>query len=165
MRRLGLLLLLLPLVSSSYPLLAGDDKGVKEFKESKNVKFTLVVILASEEGDKIDPRLKAIAEEIRKLHPELKSFTLQTMITKSVPPNVPSTYDTVAKKSVTITVKHGANRDNKVSLSVNAPTLGQIDYETVCGKYLPIVTRCETNAKQRLILAIRVQPCNGPANP
>ncbi len=156
MRWLGLLFLTLCLGSSSLPA-CGD----KEFKEYKKVKVSVVVILASEKGTTIHPQLKHVAAEIRKLHPEFTSFSLHSMKWESVAPNMPLAFETVEEKEVVIVVKHGANRDNKVSLSVAAPTVGKIDYETVCGKFLPIVTRYDTQSKQRLILAIRVQPCKG----
>ncbi len=54
-------------------------------------------------------------------------------------------------------IKHGADKDNRVSLSIFVPSLGgEIEYQTVCGKFLPIVTRCKTKEGERLILAIRV---------
>ena len=50
---------------------------------------------------------------------------------------------------------------HRVSLSILAPSMGEIEYQTVCGKFLPIVTRYQTKSKERLILAVRVQPCRG----
>ena len=31
--------------------------------------------------------------------------------------------------------------------------------EVLCGKYFPILTRCQTKAGERLVLAIMVRPC------
>ena len=125
------------------------------------IKVTLVVILAGEEGDTIDPRLKAIAEEVRKLNPNLKSFTLKTMTCKSLNPSEKATFPLPDDKKAQVVVHHGADNKNKVELAVTAPEQGEIVYQTVCGKFLPIVTRYHTKAKERLILAVRVQPCNG----
>jgi hypothetical protein len=124
------------------------------------VKVTLVVILASEDGDKVDPRLKQIAAEIQKENPKFKSFTLKSMTARSLAANEKSSFDLVDSKQAQVLVKHGADKDNKVSLAVTPPDQGEITYQTVCGKFLPIVTRYHTKAKERLILAIRVQPCN-----
>jgi hypothetical protein len=129
--------------------------------EKESIKITLVVILASEEGDKIDPRLKAIAAEIQKLNPNLKSFCLKTMQSKSLKPGDKVSWPLVDDKEAQMLVKHGANQDNRVSLAVTAPSMGEIEYQTVCGKFLPIVTRYQTKNRERLILAIRVQPCRG----
>lgn len=137
--------------------LAGSACGPKP----ANVKVTVVVILASEEGTTVDKRLTHIAAEIKKLKPELKSFELKSMIDRSVPPGDKVRFDLVDDQKVLIVVKHGADDSNKVGLAVTAPNQGEIVYSTVCGKFLPIVTRYETKMKRRLILAIRVQPCKG----
>lgn len=129
--------------------------------KAPNVKVTLVVILASEEGSTIDKRLKQVAEEIQKVNPNLKSFELKKMFERSVPPGEMVHFDLVEGKKATVVIKHGADDSNKVSLAVTPPEGGEIVYSTVCGKFLPIVTRCETKAGKRLILAVCVQPCKG----
>jgi hypothetical protein len=125
------------------------------------IKVTLVVILAKEDGNAIDPRLKEIAAEVRKRSPGLKSFQLKTMTCKSIPPGEKTKFPAVDDQTTQLVVRHGADPDNRVELAVTAPGQGEIVYETVCGKFLPIVTRHQTKSKERLILAIRVQPCNG----
>ena len=59
----------------------------------------------------------------------------------------------------TVLVRHAADNKNRVGLTVKPPLEGEIQYTTCCGKFLPIVTRYETKDKERLIIAIRVQPC------
>ena len=126
------------------------------------IKVTVVVILASEQGNTIDPRLKDIAAEVQKLNPNFKSFQLKTMTCKSLEPGVKATFPCIEDKSAEVTVKHAADKNNKVSLAIVPPDQGEIIYRTVCGKFLPIVTRCKTKSKdERLILAVRVQPCLG----
>ena len=51
------------------------------------------------------------------------------------------------------------SQEKRVSLAVTAPDQGEIEYRCVCDKFLLIVTRYQTKSKERLILAIRVQPC------
>jgi hypothetical protein len=128
---------------------------------NEKVKVTLVVILATEEGDFVDKRLEDIAREVRKMNPNLKSFRLKTMTNKTLSADEKTSFPMVEDKAAQIIVKHGADKDNRVSLAVTAPDQGEIVYRTVCGKFLPIVTRYQTKSKERLILAIRVQPCNG----
>ena len=127
---------------------------------NEKVKVTLVVILASEEGDFVDKRLKLIAKEIQEKNPNFKSFKLKTMTNKSLSADEKALFALVDEKSAQVVVKHGADKSNRVSLAVTAPDQGEIVYRTVCGKFLPIVTRYQTKAKERLILAIQVQPCN-----
>jgi hypothetical protein len=129
--------------------------------EKDPVKVTLVVILASEEGKTIDPQLKAIADEVQKQNPNLKSFKLHTMQNKSLKVGEKVSLPIVETKKLEMLVKQGANKDNRVTLSIFPPDIGEIEYQTVCGKFLPIVTRCKTKEGQRIILAIRVQPCRG----
>ncbi len=137
----------------AYPCPCGGEKDP--------VKVTLVVILATDEGNAVDPRLKAIAEEIRKLNPNLKSFSLKSMQSKSIKPGERVSLPTVDSKKVDLVIRHGADSDNRVGISVFPPNMGEIEYRASCGKFLPIVTRYETKSKERLILAIRVQPCRG----
>ena len=129
--------------------------------EAKKIKVTIVVILASETGSEVDPQLKGVAEEVRKLNPKLTSFKLKSHETKSLAPDDKASFKLVDDKTVIVVVKHGADSENRVGLAVTAPGQGEIVYRCACGKYLPILTRCQTKSNERLILAIRVQPCNG----
>ena len=67
----------------------------------------------------------------------------------------------VEDKKAEIVIKHGADKDNRVTLAVKPPGMNLIDYQSVCGKFLPIVTPCTTKNGERLILLIRVEPCRG----
>ncbi len=125
------------------------------------IKVTVVVILASEQPGAIDPRLKAIAAEVQRRNPTLKSFQLKTMTCKSLKQGEKAKFALIEDKSAHVTVQHSADKDNKVALAIVPPDQGEIVYRTVCGKFLPIVTRCRTKTNQRLILAVRVQPCQG----
>jgi hypothetical protein len=142
-------------------LLAATARAACPDEKPEKIKVTLVVILASEEGNTIDPRLKAIAAEVQKQNPNFKSFQLKTMTCKSLQPGEQASFPCINDKSAKVTVKAAADRSNKVSLAIVPPDQGEIIYRTVCGKFLPIVTRCKTKSKERLILAVRVQPCVG----
>jgi hypothetical protein len=141
--------------------LAGFLYACPSVGEKDPVKVTLVVILASEAGDKIDPRLRDIAAEVQKVHPHLKNFTLKHMESKSLKYAEKVSLPAVENKKVDMVIKHGADKDNRVGIAVTAPSMGEIEYRSVCGKFLPIVTRYQTKSKELLILAIRVQPCRG----
>src|SRR5581483_11554751 len=91
-----------------------------------NVKVTLVVILASEEGNKIDKRLATIADEIRKHEPKLKSFHLKSMTTKSLAPGEKMPFALIEDKNALVVIKHGADKENRVSLAVTAPNQAEI---------------------------------------
>jgi hypothetical protein len=129
--------------------------------EKDPVKVTLVVVLASEKGNTVDKRLRALAEEVQKLHPNLKSFTFKSQEIASLKPKETASLECVEKKKVEMTVKHGADAENRVSLTVKPPSMSPFDVQTACGKFLPIVTPYKTKNQETLILAIRVQPCRG----
>ena len=122
------------------------------------VSVTLVVILAGEEGTTIDPQLAPIADEIRKQNPQLKSFRLKSMTKRSLTENEKSEFDLVEGKKAEVVFKQPLDADNRVGVSVSPPDQGEIEYRTVPGKFLPIVTRYQTKDHQRLIFALRVDP-------
>jgi hypothetical protein len=129
--------------------------------EKDPVKVTLVVILACEKGDKIDKKLKDLAVEVQKLHPNLKSFVIKSEECKSLKPNEKVSLLCVDEESAAIAIKHGADKDNRVSLAIKPPRMNEVEYQSVCGKFLPIVTPYKTKKGECLILAIRVEPCQG----
>lgn len=164
-------------------------------QEAPKVKVTVVVILGNNRSTEVDPRLKQIAAEVEKCT-GLTSYTLASMTTKSLAVNEKAVFPLNGDKtSVTVVVQQAADQSNKVCLAVTPPQQGEIVYRTVCGKFLPIVTRCQSceyilpanviramgsatapcstapilgagvafsgKTRERLILAIRVQPCNG----
>lgn len=128
---------------------------------AEKVKVTVVVILASEGKPEVDPRLDKIAQEIRKRNPNLNRFQLKSMTCRSLAVDEKVNLSLVDDKKAQVIVKQMADKDNRVGLAVTVPEQGEIVYRTACGKFLPIVTRYQTKMRERLILAIRVQPCNG----
>ena len=127
----------------------------------KRVKVTMVTILATDRNNEVDPRLKDIAAEIRKMNPQLKGFKLVSMENKSLPVDEKAVFPLVDDQVAKVVIRRGADENNKVILAVTPPKQGELTWSSACGKFLPIVTRYQTQAKERLILAVRVQPCNG----
>jgi hypothetical protein len=130
-------------------------------KEPKRVKVTVVTILASARNNQVDPRLKAIADEVRTTDPQLTGFKLVSMEWKSLEVDEKASFPLVDKQAAQVVIRHPADKHNRVSLAVTPPQQGEFVYRSACGKFLPIVTRYQTGAQERLIVAIRVQPCNG----
>jgi hypothetical protein len=142
-------------------LLCATRLGADGPKIDKNIKVSVVAILATEDNNKIDKRLTDVANEVRKVHPQLTGFRLAKMTCKSLPVGGAETFELVADQIAAITVTRTADKNNKVTLKVRPPTLGEITYTTTCGKFFPIVTRYQTAKRESLIIAVRVQPCNG----
>lgn len=158
-RRMSLLVLSLLLLARLAAACPDQFLGGKASPEK--IKVTLVVILASEEGNQIDPSLKQIAEEIRKRDDQLTSFKVQSITVRKLAENEKSVFKLIDQKTADVVVKHGADENNRVGIAVTAPDQGEIAYRTTCGKYLPIVTRHHTKIGERLIVAVRVDPCQG----
>src|SRR4249920_1074880 len=70
---LVVVLILLPALAAR--LVAGGEAKVK---------LTILVILAKEDGDFIDPKLKGFAKEVQVKSPAFKSFRIKTMIKDSM---------------------------------------------------------------------------------
>ncbi len=141
--------------SFAFALLVGL---LPDLARGEDVQVTVLAILASDKSDKIDPKLKEIAERVQKQEPKLTGFRLgqtnSTGVTFGSEEMFPLVEDQVAR----VTVQAGTKKE-KVRLTVKAPKLGQLTYTTCCDKYFPIVTGYRTQNKERLILAIMVEKC------
>lgn len=168
--------------------------GAARAQEARRVKVTVVVILASERSDEVDPLLKCIADEVRKHNPSLRGFSLASMAWKSLPVDEKTAFPLIESQTAEVVVHSCADKQNRVCLGLKPPWQGAIVYRIVCGKFLPVVTRYKTRerippvvvaralgafpaprcgpalsallladgrTRERLILAVRVQPCNG----
>ncbi len=144
------LALLLLLVATS--LLWSSEPGIK---------ISVVAILASDRGNKIDPQLKNIAEEVqRRIDPKLTSFRLEKMCSKSVPIGGQDKFCLGHDQEALIAID-SKDDDGRIQLRVTPPLMGEITYQTTCGKYLPMITRFRTKKNELLLLAVCVQPCPG----
>jgi hypothetical protein len=157
-RRIARLMLAPLLLLCAVPLTLACDKG-KQLP--KQVRISVVVILASENGNKIDKKLEGIATEVQKIHPKLKNFQLARLSCKSVAVGKADIFDLVDNQTTNITIQKAADKMDRIRLKVGPPQMGEIIYTTTCGKFLPILTPYRTKKDEVLIIAVRVQPCNG----
>jgi hypothetical protein len=132
-----------------------------EEKPAKQVRISVVVILASETGNKIDKKLECIAREVQKTYPKLTNFELDKMSCKSVAVGKADKFELVEGQTTNITVQKAADKMDRIRLKVGPPQMGEITYSTPCGKFLPILTPHQTKKGQAVIIAVRVQPCHG----
>jgi len=150
-RRVGAGFVILTLLAAAPP---------KEEKK-ETVQVSVIAILATEHDDKIDPKLECIAREVRKTHKKLTGFQLAAMTGKSLTIGAREMFELVGDQKVGVTVKQAADEKNRVQVKVAPPQMGEITYDTCCGKFLPLVTPFRTANKDLLIIAVRVQPCHG----
>jgi len=126
------------------------------------VTISVIAIIATKNDKEIDKRLKPIAEELQKAVPALKEcgFQFGKMTRKSVAVGANETFDLVDKQVATVAVLQAANKDDLIQLKLTPPQMGEVTYETSCGRFLPIITKYRTKDNNGvLILAVRVQPC------
>ena len=128
-------------------------------KPGRKVRVCVVVILASETDTKVDRKLTCIAREVRKMDPKLKGFRLAKLASLSLPLGQADTFALVEGQSTSITVDKAADKMDRIQLSVGPPMMGKITYSTPCGKFLPIFTPIVTKKGEKVIIAVRVQPC------
>lgn len=147
--------LVLTLVAAAPP--SGERKRPEEGKET--VQVSVIAILATERNNQVDPKLKCIAREVQKTNKKLTGFQLATTSAKPLAVGVRETFEVVGDQKVVVTVKESADEKNRVQLKVGPPLMGEITYDTCCGKFLPIVTPFRTKNNDLLIIAVRVQPC------
>lgn len=131
---------------------AGDD-------EKEPVEVSLIAILATDRNDKVDPKLACIARQVRRTHKELTGFQMATVTSKSLTVGDKYVFEVVGVQKVGVTVQQGADDKDRVQVKVAPPGMGEITYDTCCGKFLPIVTPFRTKDKELLIVAVCVRPC------
>src|SRR5205085_6791108 len=117
MKFVSLLGLLAALAASRSRDALGADALAEDACPGQKVQVTLVVILASEEGNKVEPKLKAIADEIRLMNPNLKSFYIKSMTTKSLAAEDKTLFPLVDNKHVAITIKQAADQEKRIGLA------------------------------------------------
>ena len=127
---------------------------------AENVQVTIVAVLANDRDGKVDEKIKCIADEARKRDPSLTGFRLARSSCKSLPVGSKETFALVDDEVAVVTIKHGADKDDMVEMTVKAPRVGEIVYSVKCGKCFAILSRYQTKDNDRLIIGIMVKPCN-----
>jgi hypothetical protein len=143
-------------LASSAALLAAAPRATADDR----VQVTVLSILATDQNKDVAPELKCVAQKVQKLEPTLTGFRVARTSKRSLELGKESKFTLVESQPVTVTVEHAADKNNRVGLKVKPPELGEIAYLSCCGKFFPIVTRYQTKNKERLIIAIMVEPCN-----
>jgi hypothetical protein len=146
--------LVLALLSAPAAQACGPEK-------SRQVSVSVLIIIASETDTKIDSKLECIAREVRKTYPKFKGFRMTDLGRKSLKVGKPHKFDVGDGKKVCVTVEQCADKMDRIQLKVGPPAMGQVTYATPCGKFLPILTPVVTKKGDAVMIAIRVQPCNG----
>jgi hypothetical protein len=125
---------------------------------AQDVRVTVLAILASDQKQPEDPRLKDLAAEVHKREPTLNGFRLGNTVTKEINVGQKETIPLVPEKSSADVKVIATNTTRKrVTLEVKPPNGGAFTYETAYDKFFPYVTREIING-ERLIIAVMVKP-------
>jgi hypothetical protein len=127
--------------------------------QPEKIRLSVVAICAHNRDDRIDPRLTCMADEIKKAVPQLTGFKMGKMSRKEVPVGGRETFELVDDQVATVTVVQAADKENLIQIKLTPPQMGEVTYETSCGRFFTIITKYRTRNKEVLILAVRVQPC------
>jgi len=148
-------LLLGCLMFAAGPVAAGDPPP-------DHVKITVAVILANGDG-KVDEHVKCVAREVRKSHPKLTGYHVGPTLIESVPLDGSKTFKLVDGQEAKIRVKRCADCPGRFCLVIESSALfGEMAYDSVCGKYFPLVTGYKTKDHgDQVILAFKVESCAG----
>jgi hypothetical protein len=142
-------------------LAAATETSACPKKDDRKVRVSVLVILASETDAKVEKKLECIAREVRKMYPKLKGFRSGNLACRSVKVGTADRFAVIEGQTIEVTVQRAADKMDRIRLKVAPPSMGEITYSTPCGKFLPILTPYQTKNNETVLVAIRVQPCNG----
>jgi hypothetical protein len=142
------------------PLLLARTSTAADPPEER-VKVTVAAILASRDG-KVDPKLKCVAEQVRKNHPELTGFQVGQSTTHSLALGGTEKFKLVDGQEAAVLVKRCKDCPERFCLEIKSKTLvGEMTYTSVCGKYFPLFTGYKTKEGQQLLIVVKVEACDG----
>jgi hypothetical protein len=127
--------------------------------EEDGVAVSVVAVLATDQNDKIDPRIKCIADEARNHDPTLTGFRIAARSTQTVPVGGRYDFDLGCDQTLRVVVQQKNDKEDCYRLIITPPQMGKIKYTTTCGKYIPVMTPFKTKDGELLIVAICVRNC------
>src|SRR5262245_12298417 len=98
---------------------------------AQDANVTVVAILASDRHKNVDPKLTAVAEEVKKDHPNLTGLRIERTSKESVTLNQKKSFPLVKDVDAEITFLAREDKDKKVKVSVKSPHTGEIIYTIV----------------------------------
>jgi hypothetical protein len=129
--------------------------------EERPVKVTVLIVLATGKNHEVNAKLKPLAEAVKNREPSLTGFKLHQTLDTSIRDRESGVLELVEQQVLRVKIEQPRNAAGRVKLTIRPPGMGDITYECVCGKYLPVVTPYVTKNGDRLILAIMASPCLG----
>jgi hypothetical protein len=146
-----------------FALLVCPSVGTTGCGDDEEVQVTVVSILATNKNNKVDKKLKDLAKRIEETRPDLKftGYKIDRQNQETMIVGKAHEFEFVDKQKAAVTVRQGADADNKVRLKVKLQCGSEMCYKTCCGKFLPICTCHKTANGDCLLIAVMVEPCKG----
>lgn len=129
---------------------------------------TVVAILASDRHKEIEPKLKPLAEEIRKKDQSLTGWRIARQSKETLHLNEKHSFKLVDDLSAEVTVlaREEKDKDKRVRIDVKAPHSGEVVYSTIPDKFFPVLTKYQTDKeKEHLVYAVMVKLVPGKDKP
>jgi len=123
------------------------------------VRVTVVIVLATDANNTIDPALAELAKQVQKRDPKLTGFTVHATEAKSIAIGDSATIELIDKQELKVTVTRAKDAAGKISMTIKPPGLENLTYGCVCDKFFPVVTPYRTKAGEVLIVAVMAKPC------
>lgn len=127
--------------------------------QGEPVQLMVLVILGTDQNNKVNDKLREIAPELQKKDRTLKGFSLYKTISPSMKLGESIEIELHDKAKATITLGPKTDDAGRITLTVKPPKLDEIQYACTCGKFFPILTNYYTEDKKRLIIAVMAKPC------
>ncbi len=123
---------------------------------------SVVAILATDQNDKIDPKLEAIAKEIQKTEPKLTGFQIAVTSRKTIAVGGKDDFDLGNDQSLRVEVQQKLDKEDRYQIKLTPPKMGDITcHAACCGRFLPIITPVRTKNDEWLIIGVSLQPAGG----
>jgi hypothetical protein len=142
-------------------LTAGAVSGRARAAEPQPVRVTVVVVMATPNNNKVDPKLKPLSQEVQKKHPKLTGFRIEATVEKSIPVGESRTIDLADGQTLKVTIDSPKDKTGHIGVTLAPPGLGEIQYTCVCDKFVPVITPHVTKTGEQLIVAVLAKPCTG----
>jgi hypothetical protein len=133
--------------------------GCAPCPQAEPVQVMVLVILGTDQNDKVTDKLREIATELRKKDPLLKGFELYRTINPTMKLGESIEVELIGKTKMGITLGEKADEAGRYTLTIRPPKLDEVQYACTCGRFFPIFTNYYTQEKQRLIIAVMAKPC------
>jgi hypothetical protein len=123
------------------------------------VRVTVVVVLATAKNADVDPKLRDLAREVRKLDPTLTGLRIGGSARQSIPVGAGHTFDLVDGRGVRVRVERPKGPDGRVGLRIRLPDGSEMTYTCVCDRFVPLHTFVRTKDGDHVIVAVMAKPC------